>query len=152
MKLESLNGASVELAIAGYEFAASRRSRDRWDDNWLTVSGRVIDGDTRWCFREPCLTTSEARDLATWLRKAATSTTAGLPRLEFIEPNVGLRLERRTPEQFSLIFRFSHESLPYDAVGEMLGDVYEVSLHVTRTALIAAADQWKREVAAFPER
>ncbi len=70
MKLVSADGSSLELAVDGYQFPPTDHSAlgKDWDSNWLYVRGSVSlpDGRTHQ-FRDPCLTTWEARRLLAWL-------------------------------------------------------------------------------------
>jgi len=67
--LASLDGASVELRPTRYQFPAEPPEPGDWDANWLEVHGRVrTTAGVTWTFDDPCLTTWEAEELATWLR------------------------------------------------------------------------------------
>ena len=60
------NGSSwFQLQITNYQFPGIEK--DEWDSNWLIVEGSVRLSDREWHFREPCLTTFEVDDLASWL-------------------------------------------------------------------------------------
>jgi hypothetical protein len=53
MRLEVSNGNSLALHIDGYEFG---RSADRFDSNWLVVSGDVQLPPLQWRFTSsPCV-------------------------------------------------------------------------------------------------
>jgi len=68
MRLESDDGIVVELSPLRYQFGSSSTPRD-WDANWLIIAAAVRLSDGRsWSFADPCLTTWEARELASWLR------------------------------------------------------------------------------------
>jgi hypothetical protein len=137
MQLNSSDGASGELRIAGYQYpdyykAPSPEALQRLmgganipvvfgksDLNWLQVSGNIIPADgTAWAFSDPCLTTSEARELGDWLRQVAAG--IGPPRgccdsqgwLTFIEPNVGFTLEDRTAGRVRITVEFTGEVKP----------------------------------------
>ncbi|HEY8719722.1 WapI family immunity protein [Pengzhenrongella sp.] len=72
----SSDGAIVELSVVGYEFpvASDREAQDEYDANWLVIDGSVRTAEGRaWSWTEPSLLTSEARELTTWLRSAATT-------------------------------------------------------------------------------
>ncbi|WP_439099018.1 WapI family immunity protein [Cryobacterium aureum] len=60
---------SVTLEPARYEFP--NPAGDKWDDNWLIISGDVSARDTEWQFTVPCLTTFEANQISAWLRSVA---------------------------------------------------------------------------------
>lgn len=94
MRLESVDGLFVELEVSSYQFGSRQSSSDGsdWDANWLVISGKVCDGDRSWEFRDPCMTTWEARELASWL--SGWSTPGSRPsetaerRLWMTEPNL----------------------------------------------------------------
>jgi hypothetical protein len=69
MRLASSNGNSVTVRLDGYQYPAITGSDDRdYDANWLMVAGEVVNGARSWSFRDPCLLTWEAQELAGWLR------------------------------------------------------------------------------------
>jgi hypothetical protein len=104
MRLASVDGALVDLRISGYQFPqhAAARKRD-WDANWLNIQGDVTQADGKsWTFRDPCLTTWEARALGKWLRGAVNGTVPVSPfgtgdpegpLLVFTEPNIAFSVE-----------------------------------------------------------
>ena len=108
MRLESIDGAVVELRPTGYQFPRLVGDGHRdWDANWLVIegAGRTSDGRS-WDFSDPCLTTWEARSLGDWLRGVVSGAVAptsfggtGDEVLEiFTEPNLALSLAARTAE------------------------------------------------------
>jgi hypothetical protein len=105
MKLKSDSGNSFELVVLGYEHPDI--TEDRWDSNWLVVSGRVTAGDQSWRFVEPCVTTFELRELAEWLEGLGWHDS---PDCVFTEPNLLFQYSPR-PEPVVRI-RFAHESAP----------------------------------------
>jgi hypothetical protein len=73
MQLNSSDGVSVDLRIAGYECPGVIDSE--WGANWLQVCGHITLADGRaWAFEHPSLTTWEARELGDWLREVAAGT------------------------------------------------------------------------------
>src|SRR4051794_40035445 len=70
VQLVGKEGTAVEIDVVGYQFPGARASETGfdWDANWLRVRGRVSDGERRWSFDDPCLVTSEAAELTSWLR------------------------------------------------------------------------------------
>lgn len=159
MRLESGRQA-IELRPTRYEFP-DRIATDEdwdWDANWLQLSGDVRDGDAAWSFEEPCLTTREARDLLDWLRRAAAGDIEadggpGSAVLRFTEPNVRFALRERSGDLAIVVVSFAQESSPPGS-GEDIryGEGHGVPLQVSAAALWRAADEWERELAAFPER
>jgi hypothetical protein len=129
----------------GVEAPGDPAELDDWDD-WLVVfvEAGVAEGRT-WSFRDPCLTTGEARDLALWLRSGDGEDAA----LAFTEPNLAFRV---AAARSVLEVDFSHESLPPWLPGVGLWRVYSLRLEVSAGALAAAAEQWAGEIAAFPRR
>jgi hypothetical protein len=73
------------LIIAGYQFPDN--NNDEWDSDWLFIDGSVRLNGKEWSFRDPCLTTFEAADLADWLIACAEGK-ASEPYCAFTEPNL----------------------------------------------------------------
>jgi hypothetical protein len=94
MRLESVDGLFVELEVVSYQFGSRQSSSDGadWDANWLVIVGKVWDGDRSWEFRDPCMTTWEARELGSWLgglgATASVATDAAERRLWMTEPDL----------------------------------------------------------------
>lgn len=157
MRLTSLDGCFVELAVAGYQFAglASRPGEFDWDANWLMVRGDVRDGSTAWTFFDPCLTTAEADGLASWLRGLGDfAVTGGASdfgdrRLEFTEPNLAFAVREASKGVVTLDVRFDLESRPAGSGG---GRRHVVRLRIPVPDIAAAAVSWERDVARFPAR
>ncbi|MGI5236567.1 WapI family immunity protein [Dactylosporangium sp. CA-139066] len=151
--LHSSDGASLALGLAAYQFPgrpASGPPGTDWDANWLIVGGavRTAAGDT-WTFRDPCLTTSEARSLARWLHAASAGPVED-ELLHFTEPNVAWSQESYTPARVVIRVHFSLESRPHFAAGDIF-DFY-VPFTLSPAHLSAAAEVWDGECAAFPVR
>jgi len=64
--------SSVDLRPVRYQFASVRG--DSYDDNWLVIDGTVTTPEGSWSFADPCLLTSEARQVSEWLRAVAAGT------------------------------------------------------------------------------
>ncbi len=63
--------STVELTIEAYQFPEIEpQSEHDWDANWLVIGGK-IGGRLSWSFRDPCLTTWEAREFSAWLDDVA---------------------------------------------------------------------------------
>ena len=105
MKLKSDSGNAFELVVLGYEHPDI--TEDRWDSNWLVVSGKVTAGDQTWRFVEPCVTTFELRGLAEWLERLGWH---DAPDCTFTEPNLAFSYSPR-PDPLIRV-RFAHESAP----------------------------------------
>jgi hypothetical protein len=158
VELESVD-RSVALHPVGYEFPGADPSGKgwNWDANWLQVRGEVRDGDLAWRFEDACMTTSEARELAAWLRSVASGGIGSHSRpdgsIRFIEPNVAFRLEARTSASVTITVSFAHASSPPGADDEIrLGAGHMVELTLTPEAVQQAADEWERELTPFPLR
>ncbi|HEV2126617.1 MAG TPA: hypothetical protein VGW38_27980 [Chloroflexota bacterium] len=157
MELRSTTGDAVRLSPTSYQFPAGDND---WDLNWLVMEGRVVSGQKEWIFRDPCLTTWEARGLGEWLGGVANGTTfvvaqpPGLedePALTFTEPNLGFSLRDRDQQRALLWVHLSLESLPPEAQAT---DEYQhvVEFDMPTSDIASAAGQWQEELTAFPER
>jgi hypothetical protein len=107
MRLTADSGNAFELLILRYEFPDI--TEDRWDSNWLVVSGKVTIGDKTWHFIEPCVTTFELADLADWLETLGDGA-EDLADCSFTEPNLAFLYSRKP---FPVLrVRFTRESAP----------------------------------------
>jgi hypothetical protein len=59
------DNSGCRLTILGYQFPDD--TTDEYDSNWLVIGGEVWLDGREWQFRDPCLTTFEAKRLADWL-------------------------------------------------------------------------------------
>src|SRR5215467_1062956 len=180
MQLNSSDGASVELRVAGYQYPDYYKAPspealqrlmgganipvvfDKSDLNWLQVSGNIIPAEgTAWAFADPCLTTSEARELGDWLRQVA----AGIEPpfrgyrdsqgwLTFIEPNLGFILEDRTAGRARITVEFTGEvKPPWFRDGPVHApNTYLVRLDASADEVAQAAESWMHDLVEFPER
>ena len=122
----------------------------------MQVSGNVTlaDGKT-WAFRQPCLDTSEARELGDWLLGVTAGTEPpfrgiGEPGgwLVFTEPNLGFRLKERTVGRVRIAVDFTGEvTPPWFGFGS-----YLVDLDLSAEEMAQAAESWMPDLAEFPER
>jgi|SRR5215469_9397484 len=180
MQLNSSDGASVELRIAGYWYpdyyqAPPPEALQRFmgganipvvvlksDLNWLQVSGNVTPADrTAWAFADPCLTTSEARELGDWLRQVAAGIEAPFRGyresqgwLVFTEPNLGFSLRDRTAGRVRITVEFTGELTPpwFRGGPEHAPNSYLMRLDVSADEVAQAAESWMHDLAEFPER
>lgn len=157
MRLQSTDGATVELSIKSYQFGSSTEPRD-WDANWLVVAGAVVlsDGAT-WSFKDPCLTTWEARGLLDWLRQVQDGRVQPSiwdsdeeRLLVFTEPNLAFSLAERSGDSVTIRVHLSLESGPPSDEIEVFD--YFVPLGLTSEALAAAIDDWESALSRFPVR
>ncbi|MEU1281315.1 hypothetical protein [Streptomyces sp. NPDC005805] len=145
---------SVALRPVGYQFPVARG--DAYDDNWLVVEGAVATGDgRRWGFRDACLLTDEARRIGGWLRAVADGAVepaggggGGLPGPEvaFTEPVLGFGLGGWRGGLAVVRVYLSLEAAPRGS------GTHAVPVAVDPRGLVRAADEWERELAAFPAR
>jgi hypothetical protein len=159
----------VALAVDGYEFP----HRDKgpadawWDRNWLQVRGHVRVAGHSWAFLAPCLLTSEARTLADWLDDVARHRVPAVPEgrlarawsehegaLVFLEPALGFSLQETDGAAFVVRVHLAHEAadplLPDD--DRLAEPPPFVRVRLTPQQLIAAADDWRDELRAWPVR
>jgi hypothetical protein len=169
MRLIDAVGQILEIEIVGYQFPdeASRIAtrerarqagmsgalapRNRHDNNWLFIRGRLETLRGTWDFLEPCLETGEARELAGWLRAAASSDSLGT--LGFTEPVI--EFESATPDKnqadVKVVVNFALEGRPPWSTAERF-DQAPVEFVFSRGALAHAAEELERELLIYPER
>ena len=162
MRLESLNGHYVDLAVTSYQFASgqSRSEQADWDANWLMIRGEVWDGDQAWEFHDPCMTTWEARELASWLRGLSDANRATVAaadreerRLWLTEPNLMFTLNGASQGITTLDIYFNAESRPpSDSNDDDEGLGHQVRLTIPQADIAAAVSGWEEELAHFPVR
>ena len=85
MRLADHSGNEFQLVILSYQHPDVHE--DRWDSNWLLVSGTVAAAGQKWRFSEPCVTTFELADLADWLDELSADGRAPA-QFDFTEPHV----------------------------------------------------------------
>jgi hypothetical protein len=165
LRIESAYGAVVEIRPLRYQFPdrPGDGSGQDWDANWLVVRGdcRATDGRC-WSFEDPCLTTWEARQLADWLVKVASGAESPSPfdagdderLLAFTEPNLAFSLQARDSTSVTVRVHFSLEALPPWEQRDERADLFEfyLPMRLTLDDVARAANDWRRELAAFPER
>jgi hypothetical protein len=95
MILRQTGGPAIELTILGYEFPDGGVG---WHDfNWLRVFVRVESGGRSWTGGpDPCLLTTEVKELSAWLRAAADGWS---PPPEFLEPELSFAVVRPADER-----------------------------------------------------
>ena len=168
MRLTDIAGQVIELEVAGYQFpddastrAARERARragitgtvvgrDKHDDNWLMIRGRVETPKGAWDFLDPSLETWEARELARWFQAAS----SGLPcgPINFTEPNIAFKSATPEPDpgRMRLVANFALESRPpwteRDDFDELIEFVF------TKEELRAGANSFAENLDRFPER
>ena len=147
MKLVGRDGISLELSVAGYQFADI--TDDRWDSNWLMVAGTINHPQGSWTFTDPCLTAFELDELAAWIGDIAAGRAAhGFH--EFIEPNLRF-YHRREPEP-TIGVHIGYESAPPWLVGDARMHGAVVELPIAMNDLETAAAALRSFVRRFPVR
>jgi len=161
MELLSADGDFVALTIDGYQFPdVSGSGTHDWDANWLRVAGRVKSGDSEWAFRDPCLTTWEARELSSWLHCVADGSqrpapvgpeTSSCDMLVLTEPCLTFSYQSRSGRGVSIRAYLSSEALPKSLAS---ADPFEhfVELVLSPDELAVATDGLDTELRAFPVR
>lgn len=160
MRLAAPDGGSVVLNIAGYQYPEIIGSGPgHWDANWLLVEGQVHTGDADWTFYDPCLTTWEANELASWLRSIADGGRKPQPAdannqrdlLAFTEPCVAFSYQARVPGAAVIRVFFSLEAAPPSA-GRLGLYEYFVEMAMPYESVASAADEWDAELRTYPAR
>lgn len=162
MRLESLDGHFVDLTVIRYQFGSGQSTSavPNWDANWLVIRGKVWDGIQSWEFQDPCMTTWEAREVASWLRGLGNAHSATVEaadenelRLWLTEPNVMFELLRTSQGITELAVYFTLESQPpagSNDDGQGLG--HKVQLTIPQVAIAAAVTEWEADLSQFPVR
>lgn len=151
MLITSPSGDFIELRITAYQYGTSPTApAGGWDENWLTVAGRVKHGEKSWTFHEPCLTTWEAQELLAWLRHAGQHSPG---EIEFTEPNLSFAARSDAGGAATIVVTLKGEAAPPDiSDADRWGAGREISFRVSAAALVAAAEAWERDLTKFPVR
>jgi hypothetical protein len=112
----------------------------------------VVAGDLSWTFTDPCLTTTEARGVGSWLREIVRGV-AGPEAPWTTEPNVRFSLVERTDSLATVRVAFSQESSPPGSNEDIqFGAGYPVDVVLSLTDLLTAANEWDHELERLPVR
>jgi hypothetical protein len=154
VRLTSTDSSFVELRVLRYQFpamTADGSGRDS-DANWLVIGGHVAADRISWYFEDSCLMTTEAQELASWLRAAGTG--AEVPKSPWtVEPNISLDIAGRNGPLVTVRFEFRQESAPPGSTDDVRFDTgYPVDITVQVDALADAAEVWRTELTQFPLR
>jgi hypothetical protein len=159
MRLESVDGLFVELEVSSYQFGSRQSSSNGadWDANWLVISGKVWDGDRSWEFRDPCMTTWEARELASWLTglgaTASGPSDAAERRLWMTEPNLTFESVGATDGLRVIDVFFDAEARPPTGSNdEGQGVGHLVRLSMAQADIAAAVLAWTEALRDYPVR
>jgi hypothetical protein len=86
VRLKDDSGNEFQLVILSYQHPDVHE--DRWESNWLLVSGSVATAaGQKWKFSAPCVTTFELAELADWLDDLSKNGRSP-GQFEFAEPHV----------------------------------------------------------------
>jgi hypothetical protein len=86
VRLADHAGNEFQLVILSYQHPDVHE--DRWDSNWLLVSGTVATAaGHKWTFSAPCVTTFELAELADWFDELSADGRAP-GQFDFTEPHV----------------------------------------------------------------
>ncbi|HUQ62297.1 MAG TPA: hypothetical protein VM121_00905 [Acidimicrobiales bacterium] len=147
MHLNGREGNELGLTLIGYQFPEN--TTDPWDSNQLLVAVHITSRQGTWQVHDPCLTTWEAKSLATWLLRATAIGTA-LGRATFSEPNVTMTATRSgLPGWFEVGAELELEERPPWAPE---GGALRVELAVEEPQLLKAARELLNELREFPQR
>ena len=148
MRLKAASGNALELIIVRYQFPDVHE--DRWDSNWLVVSGNVATSEGKsWHFTDPAATTFELADLADWLRDVALRENS-YDDFEFTEPNLAFFLS--TDPTPTLRVKFAHESAPpWVSEHQRVAGVF-VDFPLSEADVAVAADELRDALNDFPIR
>ena len=155
MRISTASGDFVELLVNGYEFPAASDDDDDdddddWDANWLVVSGDVRWLGESWSFSHPMLTTWDARALLAWLRDDPTHRA---PSIEFTEPNLAFAVIPVTDGAAELVLTLSGEAAPPSLPeSERWEGGRRLSFHLSPEVLVRSAEEWERDITAYPPR
>lgn len=123
------------------------------------IRGKVWDGSKSWEFHDPCMTTWEARELASWLRglgNAHPETVAAADpeevRLWLTEPNLMFTLAATSEGITTLDVYFDAESLPPHGSNDHEGLGHRVRLTMPQAEIAAAVTVWEHAQVAHPRR
>jgi len=148
MRLKAESGDAFELLLLRYQFPDVHE--DRWDSNWLVVSGKASLGGQSWHFSDPAATTFELAELADWLRDVAMRQHT-FDEFELTEPNLAFFVANEPVP--ALRVRFAHESAPPWVTdhAERMSGVF-VDFPLADVDLAAAADELRNALNDFPTR
>lgn len=157
MELWDADGTNyLSIEPMAYQFEDVRV--DPYDANWLLIDGRARWGSEEWNFLEPCLLVDEARNLGTWLTRAANGLVAPIeldgasalePTISHVEPNLGFDLVSFDPSAVVLRVFLWLESQPPSVTSDM---EFFMDLTLSPSDLKRAVAAWASELAEFPLR
>jgi hypothetical protein len=164
MRFASKDGTSVEIRAVSYQYGANPQAPagTDWDANWLVIQGKIRTADGReWTFTDPCLTTWEAADIATWLRSVANGSVTPTQNwsdeeelLHFTEPNIAFSLQEQTEGRVRIRLHLSLEAAPPRPDHTDRPRLFEYFLILDQKPedLVTAAEEWEKNCASYPVR
>jgi hypothetical protein len=150
MILRQRGGPQIELTVLGYQFPYG--VSDWHDLNWLNIFVRVQTVGASWTGGpDPCLLTTEARDLAAWLRAAANG--SAVTPLEFLEPELSFAVARPPDDRVvPLAVTLKHAFVKDQTLVSVQLNELPLVLHVVAEDLVAAADELDIDLRRVPVR
>jgi hypothetical protein len=151
MRLTSSTDEFVELEVVGYQFGAGeRRETNDWDANWLIIKGTVNSQGETWNFRDPCLTTWEARELLQFLKDASNGRILSI---DFTEPNLSITSEGETEGETEVTLTFRGEAAPPSIADDQRWHAgRQVKMRVPQPVMEVAVRDWSGALNDFPAR
>jgi hypothetical protein len=140
----------LSLRVSGYQFPDAEDLRERF--SWHMVAGSVRCAEGDWTFEWQALTCGESPVVSRWFRAVASSVDASphTSALKFTEPN--LRFEATTAEgKTTVTVSFDLEFQPPWRARGGAGSPYRVHFTDVNGQLMAAADEWDADLAAYPD-
>lgn len=149
MRLKTKDGESLDLRVTGYQFP--QLETELYDSNWLIVEGSLTHQQDVWTFRDPCLLTYEAVELANWIEQIAKGHSSEQS-LRFLEPVLWFEYTEDSGNR-TLKVHLEAESCPTWARSNV-GGIGEFCIEVpsSEESLVEAVGQWRDEIARFPQR
>ena len=150
MILRQREGPEIELQVLGYEF--SQGATDWHDLNWLKILVRVNTVGASWTGGpDPCLLTTEARELVAWLRTAAVE--HPVPPLAFIEPGLSFAVAREPGEgRIPVAVTLRHAFVRNQPLVSGQPDKLPFLLYVDPEVLSTAASDLEADLLRYPVR
>jgi hypothetical protein len=148
VKLRDRSGNEFQLVILGYQHLDVHE--DRWDSNWLNVSGTVATAaGQKWKFSAPCMTTFELAELADWFEDLSTDG-RGPSQFAFAEPHV--RFAYVPWPKRTLQLTFTGEGAPQELSDQDRETGVTLEFSLSEADAIELAGQIRDALSNFPVR
>jgi hypothetical protein len=148
MIIEGTNNQSVEIKIINYQFPDI--AYNIYDSNWLNIYLNVKSNLGNWQTIDPSLLTKEVQDLIFWFENLARNEKPKWLDQEFTEPNLAFYLlnsHKSAIKKIKIVFSLESRPNPADDSKE-----YFVEFHASNSKLIEIANEFRYELAKYPER